>query len=125
MTIDGGPSGNTIERFKPLERFGHWCLAGSFIMLAITGYFCCLVGLYLFQFSVMKQTLPSRRSQSGFITISLGFSWRHWYWIFVMWVAHNIPNKLDLVWLAKGGGIIGNAHPTRGNSTLDKKSYFG
>ena len=37
MTIEGGPSGQTIERFKSFERFGHWCLAGSFIMLACTG----------------------------------------------------------------------------------------
>ena len=37
MATEGGPSGETIERFKALERFGHWCLAGSFIMLAITG----------------------------------------------------------------------------------------
>lgn len=37
IKIDGGPAGTTIERFKAIERFGHWLLAGSFIALGITG----------------------------------------------------------------------------------------
>ena len=37
IMIDGGPAGTTIERFKAVERFGHWLLAGSFIALALTG----------------------------------------------------------------------------------------
>lgn len=37
IMIDGGPAGTTIQRFKAIERFGHWLLAGSFIALGITG----------------------------------------------------------------------------------------
>lgn len=37
IRIDGERTGITIERFKPVERFSHWLLAGSFILLAITG----------------------------------------------------------------------------------------
>lgn len=37
IKIEGGPAGTTIERFKAVERFGHWLLAGSFIALGLTG----------------------------------------------------------------------------------------
>ena len=37
IRIDGGPAGSTITRFKAVERFGHWVLAGSFILLGVTG----------------------------------------------------------------------------------------
>ena len=30
IMIEGGASGETIQRFKAIERFGHWLLAGSF-----------------------------------------------------------------------------------------------
>jgi formate dehydrogenase subunit gamma len=124
MTIEGGPSGNTIERFKPIERFGHWCLAGSFIMLAITGL------LLLFGRSVLIPIF-GHEANSAIATFSI---WVHnniaWVFmaslvlIFVMWVAHNIPNKLDLVWLAKGGGIIGNAHPSAKKFNAGQKIIF-
>ena len=124
MVIEGGPSGNTIERFKPLERFGHWCLAGSFIMLAITGL------LLLFGRTVLIPIF-GHEANSSIATFSI---WVHnniaWVfmaslvWIFVTWVAHNIPNKLDLVWLAKGGGIIGNAHPSARKFNAGQKIIF-
>ncbi|MEO1066734.1 MAG: hypothetical protein AAFW47_05075, partial [Pseudomonadota bacterium] len=33
----GGPAGETISRFTLIERAGHWLLASSFIILALTG----------------------------------------------------------------------------------------
>ena len=37
IRIDGPLAGKTIQRFKAFERFGHWLLGGSFILLGITG----------------------------------------------------------------------------------------
>ena len=28
-----------------------------------------------------------------------------------MWIAGNIPNRVDVEWLKRGGGIVGNDHP--------------
>jgi formate dehydrogenase subunit gamma len=124
MTIEGGPSGETIERFKAFERFGHWCLAGSFIMLAFTGL------LLLFGRSVVIP-LFGHEVNSAIATFSI---WVHnniaWVfmaslvYIFITWVAHNIPNKLDLIWLAKGGGFIGNAHPSATKFNAGQKIIF-
>jgi formate dehydrogenase subunit gamma len=37
IRIESGWSGRTIQRFTHLDRMGHWLLASSFIVLAITG----------------------------------------------------------------------------------------
>ena len=37
IRIDSGPSGRTIQRFNAVERFAHWLLAATFIILALTG----------------------------------------------------------------------------------------
>jgi formate dehydrogenase subunit gamma len=31
--------------------------------------------------------------------------------IFLMWIGGNIPNRTDIEWLKRGGGIIGKDHP--------------
>jgi formate dehydrogenase subunit gamma len=31
--------------------------------------------------------------------------------IFLMWIAGNIPNRVDMEWLKRGGGIIRHDHP--------------
>ena len=31
--------------------------------------------------------------------------------IFLMWIGGNIPNKVDVEWAKRGGGIIGHDHP--------------
>ena len=31
--------------------------------------------------------------------------------IFLMWVGGNIPNSVDVEWVKRGGGIVGNDHP--------------
>jgi len=37
ISIEHGWAGRTITRFSDLERFGHWLLAASFVILALTG----------------------------------------------------------------------------------------
>jgi len=44
---------------------------------------------------------------------------------FVMWVAHNIPNKTDLKWLAVGGGIFKKGvHPPAKKFNAGQKLIF-
>jgi formate dehydrogenase subunit gamma len=124
MVIEGGPSGQTIERFKAFERFGHWCLSGSFVLLAITGL------LLLFGRAVIIPIF-GHEANSVLATFSI---WVHnniaWVFmlslvaIFFMWVKHNIPNKLDWEWLKQGGGIIGNAHPSAKKFNAGQKIIF-
>lgn len=124
IMIDGGPSGTKIERFKAIERFGHWLLAGSFIVLALTGLIT-LMG---------RSFLIPVIGHEAYSTLAVGSKWIHnniaWSFMlglimtFCMWVAHNIPNKLDWQWLKAGGGIFSNSHPSSKKFNAGQKIIF-
>ncbi|PHQ25751.1 formate dehydrogenase subunit gamma [Marinobacter guineae] len=124
IRIDGGPAGTTIERFKAVERFGHWLLAGSFIALGLTGLIT-LMG---------RSFLIPVIGPEAFATLAAGSKWLHnnvaWAFMlglvmtFVMWVAHNIPNKLDWQWLKAGGGIFTKGHPSAKKFNAGQKIIF-
>lgn len=124
IRIDGGPAGTTIERFKAIERFGHWLLAGSFIALGLTGLIT-LMG---------RSFLIPVMGPDAFATLAAGSKWLHnnvaWAFMlglvmtFVMWVAHNIPNKLDWQWLKAGGGIFTKSHPPAKKFNAGQKIIF-
>jgi formate dehydrogenase subunit gamma len=124
IMIDGGPAGTTIQRFKAIERFGHWLLAGSFIALGLTGLLT-LMG---------RSFLIPVIGHDAFATIAVGSKWVHnniaWSFMlglvmtFVMWVAHNIPNKLDWHWIKAGGGIFTKGHPSAKKFNAGQKIIF-
>lgn len=124
IRIGHGRAGITIVRFKFIERFAHWLLAGSFILLGITG----LITLF------GRKNLIPFIGHEAYANLALASKWIHnnisWAFmlalimVFVLWVIHNIPNRLDLVWFAKGGGIIGSAHPPAKKFNAGQKIIF-
>lgn len=125
VMIDGGPAGRTITRFKAIERFGHWLLAGSFLLLGATG----LISLF------GRVGLIPLLGHDGYSALAIGSKWVHnnvsWAFmialimVFVMWVAHNIPAKRDLIWLAKGGGLFSkHSHPSAKKFNAGQKIIF-
>lgn len=124
IRIDGEKTGRTIERFKGVERFGHWMLAGSFILLGITGLISLLGRKFL---------IPTFGHES-FAFIAVGSKWVHnnvsWAFmialvlIFVMWVVHNLPDRTDINWLLKGGGIFTKGHPPAKKFNAGQKLIF-
>ena len=125
IMIEHGHSGNLIERFKPVERFGHWLLAGSFILLALTG----LNLLY------GRDLLIPLLGKENFAAITEAGKWLHnnvaWAFIlglvmvFVMWVIHNLPSITDVRWLAKGGGLFTEGvHPPARKFNAGQKLIF-
>jgi formate dehydrogenase subunit gamma len=110
IRIEAGWSGRTIQRFTNLERMGHWLLASSFIILAITG----LNVLY------GRDVLMPVLGKEAFASLSMFFKWLHNYvafafmvglaLTFVMWLKHNFPNMYDVKWLLKGGGMFSRGH---------------
>ncbi|MBD3656947.1 MULTISPECIES: formate dehydrogenase subunit gamma [Marinobacter] len=124
IMIDGGPAGTTIERFKAIERFGHWLLAGSFIALGLTGLIT-LMG---------RSFLIPVIGADAFAPLAAGSKWLHnniaWAFMlglvmtFVMWVTHNIPSKLDWQWIKAGGGIFTKSHPPAKKFNAGQKIIF-
>jgi formate dehydrogenase subunit gamma len=125
IRIDGEKTGRTVTRFQSIERFGHWLMAGSFIVLAITGL------VVLFGRMVVIPLL----GHEAFSTIAVASKWVHnnisWAFmlglvmVFFMWVIHNIPNRTDLKWLAVGGGIFTKGvHPPAKKFNAGQKMIF-
>ena len=125
IMVEHGMSGTLIERFNPIERFGHWLLAGSFILLALSG----LNLLY------GKDLLIPLLGKENFATITAAGKWVHnnvaWAFmlglvmVLVMWVAHNLPSKTDLVWISKGGGLFSEGvHPPSKKFNAGQKLIF-
>ncbi len=112
IMIDGGLSGITIERFKPVERFAHWLLAGSFILLGITG----LVSLFGRKGLIPWMGLDAYAALASWSKlIHNNVSWAFMLalvMVFVMWVVHNIPGRHDIEWFRQAGGLFSaNSHP--------------
>ena len=124
VRIDGEKTGRTITRFKAVERFGHWLLATSFIILGITG----LITLF------GRKVLIPAFGHDAFSTVAVASKWVHnnisWAFmvalviIFVMWVVHNLPHRTDIKWLLKGGGLFGGGHPPAKKFNAGQKLIF-
>ena len=125
IRIEGTPAGRTIERFTGIERFGHWLLAGSFILLGLTG----LLSLF------GRVAIIPLLGKDAYAPIAMVSKWVHnnvsWAFmlglvmIFVMWVMHNFPSRHDLVWLAKGGGLFTKGtHPPAKKFNAGQKIIF-
>ena len=125
IRIEHGWAGRTITRFTEIERIGHWLLAVSFIILALTGL-NVLYGRY---------ALLPLIGADAFSAISIAGKWLHNYvafafmvgllLTFVVWVRHNFPSWRDVVWLAKGGGMfVKGSHPPAWKFNAGQKILF-
>ena len=111
VRIESGRSGRTIVRFNAAERAVHWMTAACFIILALSGL----------NITFGRPLLLPLMSPQGFTTFSEWAKYAHNYLsfpftlgvvlIFLMWIVGNIPNRVDLEWLQRGGGIVGHDHP--------------
>ncbi len=125
IMIDAGPSGVKILRFETAERFAHWLMAGSFMLLAITG----LISLFG-RFGLIP--LIGKSAYAFIANISLFIhNWVSWGFmlgllmVLCIWIKENIPNKHDLKWLAQGGGILKKGvHPPAKKFNAGQKVIF-
>lgn len=125
IRIEGGLTGVSIERFSARERFSHWLIAGSFIVLALSGL------MLLFG----RRALIPLLGQEIYAPIAIGGKWLHnnvgWAFMLglilvtVQWIAYNIPNRRDLHWLAVGGGLFSKGvHPPARKFNAGQKLIF-
>jgi len=124
IRIEGGRSGRTIVRFSGFERFVHWMTATCFIILAISGLNITfgrplLLPLIGFEaFSAWSQWAKYAHNYLSFpFTIGVIL-------IFLMWIGGNIPNKVDIKWLKKGGGMVGHEHPPAYRFNAGQKAIY-
>jgi len=124
VKIESGRSGRSILRFNGFERLVHWMTATCFIVLAITGLnitfgrplLIPLIGLEAFaEWSQWGKYAHNYLSFPFTIGVVL---------IFLMWVAGNIPSKVDVEWIKRGGGIVGHDHPPAARFNAGQKMIY-
>jgi len=111
IRIESGRSGVKIVRFNAFERFVHWMTATCFIILGLTGL----------NITFGKYALLPLMGPSAFSSWSLAAKYAHNFTsfpftlgvilIFLMWLGGNIPNRVDVEWFKRGGGMVGHDHP--------------
>jgi formate dehydrogenase subunit gamma len=111
VRMEYGRSGRVLTRFSVFERLVHWMTAACFVILAISGL----------NITFGRPLLLPLIGPEAFTTWSMWAKYAHNFLsfpftlgvvlIFLMWIAWNLPTKVDVEWLREGGGIVGNRHP--------------
>jgi formate dehydrogenase subunit gamma len=111
VRMKSGRSGVTIVRFNVFECFVHWMTATCFIILALSGL----------NITFGKRVLLPLVGPTAFSSWSLAAKYAHNFLsfpfalgvilIFAMWLTGNIPNRVDVEWFKRGGGMVGDGHP--------------
>ncbi len=124
VRIQSGRSGRTIVRFNAFERFVHWMTATCFIILAITGLNVTF-GRPLFVSTVGTDAFSDWSQWAKYVHNYLSFPFTIGVvLIFLMWIAGNIPNRVDIEWFKEGGGIVGHDHPPAYRFNGGQKATF-
>ena len=125
VRLDGGFSGVKILRFASFERFTHWLTASCFIVLALSGL----------NISFGRILILPLFGPEVFATMSVYAKFAHNYLafpfmlglviMFLIWIKDNIPGKIDLQWLKRGGGILSKGqHPPARRFNAGQKGVF-
>ena len=125
VKLEDGASGVKVLRWTPWERFVHWVTAVSFLVLAATG-------LSLLFGRTVLIPLMGPEGFAAWAAMSMGLHEFVGPWIFTpgvalmiaMWLVNNLPEKGDVEWWIKGGGIIGDSHPSSGRLNSGEKLWF-
>ena len=125
IRIEGEKTGARILRFRLIERLAHWSMAIPFVLLAITGL-SLLFG---------RVALIPLFGHEAYAPIAVAGKFVHNYvsWVFMfglvlsflLWVWKNFPQKTDIIWLLKGGGLFSKGvHPSAGKFNAGEKIIF-
>jgi formate dehydrogenase subunit gamma len=125
IRVEHGFSGVKLIRFASFERFTHWVTASCFIVLALSGLnisFGRVLILPLFGADAFA-------AMSGYAKLAhdyLAFPFMIGLVImFLIWIKDNIPGKLDLQWIKRGGGMLKNGdHPPARRFNAGQKGIF-
>ncbi|MCA1297279.1 formate dehydrogenase subunit gamma [Stappia indica] len=125
IRIEHGRSERTITRFLAVERFGHWLLATSFIILALTGL-NVMYGRYVLLPVIGADAFGAVTALGKYLHNYLAFAFMAGLaLIFLMWVRHNLPDRTDIKWILQAGGLFSKRlHPPAKKFNAGQKLIF-
>ena len=117
-------TGRKIERFTPFERAAHWSNAIAFVILAVSGVVMAFGKFFLLPimggtlFGWLTYALKNMHNFAGpLFAVSLVI-------VFLTFLRDNWPQKGDLNWLLKGGGLVSSAEPASNRFNAGEKLVF-
>jgi len=120
-------TGRKIERFTPFERAAHWANAIAFVALGVSGVVMAYGKFFMLPilggtlFGWLTYALKNIHNFAGpLFAVSLVV-------VFVTFLKDNWPEKGDLQWILKGGGMLGGGHapPTNRFNPGSKAIFWG
>ena len=120
-------TGRKIERFTPFERASHWANAIAFVALGVSGVVMAYGKFFLLPvmgatlFGWLAYAMKNLHNFTGpLFAVSLVV-------VFFTFVKDNWPEKGDLQWVLKGGGMLGGGHapPTNRFNPGSKIIFWG
>jgi formate dehydrogenase subunit gamma len=120
----GADTGRKIERFTPFERAAHWCNAIAFVILAVSGLVMAFGKFFLLPviggtlFGYLTYILKNAHNFAGpLFAVSLVV-------VFLTFLKDNFPERGDLRWLLRGGGLLSGKEMPSGRFNAGEKVVF-
>ena len=120
----GTDTGRKIERFTPFERAAHWSNAIAFVILAVSGLVIAFGKFFILPiiggalFGWLTYVLKNMHNFAGpLFAVSMVI-------VFFTFLRDNWPQKGDVNWLLKGGGMLGGAEPASNRFNAGEKIVF-
>ena len=117
-------TGRKIERFTPFERAAHWSNAIAFVILGVSGVVMAFGKFFLLPimggtlFGWLTYALKNMHNFAGpLFAVSLVI-------VFCTFLRDNWPQKGDVNWLLKGGGLFGGSEPASNRFNAGEKIVF-
>lgn len=117
-------TGRLVARFNLVERTAHWSMAGSFVILALSGLnmlfgkhvLMPLIGHTLFSWlAVLCKNLHNFIGPLFLFSIVVSF---------LIFVKDNLWNKADALWLSKFGGLFSGEDVPSWRFNFGEKAWF-
>ncbi len=124
LKLEEAPTGRMIERFNGAERLVHWVMAGSFVVLALSGLtllFGKHVLLPLFGYELFSWVAVTCKNLHNFVgplfLLSIVAA-------FFQFAKDNLWRPEDGEWIRKAGGLVSGEHVPSGRFNFGEKSWF-
>jgi formate dehydrogenase subunit gamma len=118
------PAGRMIERFTLVERWAHWVMGISFVVLGITGLiilFGKFVLLPVIGYTLFAWLSALAKNLHNFVAPLFAVS----LVIFIlMYAKDNLPKAYDFSWFAKAAGFFAGRHIPSGRFNGGEKVWF-
>lgn len=118
------PTGRSLKRFSGFERFVHWGVAISFVLLALTG-FAILFGKHVLLPIIGQDGLGALLNVGKLVHNYVGPAFAVFLVLmFVAFLRDNVWHASDALWIRKAGGLMSGEHVPSGRFNFGEKTWF-